>query len=514
MNKRLGARVASLLALVALPALLGAEEHPATHRHYKAVDLGTFGGPASYIQPTSEFGSPNQINERGTAVGGADTSIPTTPVSNFFVCGGVGGVVPFVNHAFERRDGLVTDLGSLAGADNCSVATSINARGQIAGSSENGVLDPILGVTQIRAVVWNHGEIQDLGTLGGNHSSANNSNDRGQVVGLALNAIDDAFSLFGFFFAGNPVGTQTRAFLWENGQMRDLGTLGGPDAFGGALNDRGQVAGASYTDSTPNPATGIPTVDPFLWRDGHMTDLGTLGGTFGAAGGLNNSGQVIGISNLAGDQAADPFLWERGHLIDLFTETTGGNFITADAINDAGDIAGAADFSSAGGLPFVAALWRTGHAINLGTLSGDCLSEANAINSASQVVGISVGCDSGDPRAFLWEKGSMIDLNTKTPPGFALTLANALAINARGEIGGLGLPAGCSDVDTCSHAFLLIPTEDDHDELSSRPNVSTTESSTSVDRGKPTPEILVALRARLAHRYRAPLGLRPPTQAN
>lgn len=308
MNRRLGTRVAALLAL-ALPGFVVAQEHPAKHRHYKAVDLGTFGGPASYIQPTSEFGSPNQINERGTAVGGADTSIPTTPVSNLFVCGGVGGVVPFANHAFERRDGLVTDLGTLAGADNCSVATSINARGQIAGTSENGVLDPILGVTQIRAVVWNHGEIQNLGTLGGNHSAANISNDRGQVVGIALNAIDDPFSFFDFFLFGSPVGTQTRAFLWQNGQMRDLGTLGGPDAFATALNDRGQVAGASYTDSTPNPATGIPTVDPFLWQDGHMANLGTLGGTFGAAAGLNHRGQVIGVSNLAGDQAADPFLW-------------------------------------------------------------------------------------------------------------------------------------------------------------------------------------------------------------
>ncbi len=513
MNKRLGTRVASLLALIALPAVLTAQEQPAKHRHYKAVDLGTFGGPSSYINPTSVFGSPNQINERGTAVGGSDTSIPTTPVSNLFICGGVGGAVPFANHAFQRRDSLVTDLGTLAGADNCSVATSINARGQVAGTSENGVLDPILGVTQIRAVVWKDGEIQDLGTLGGNHSAANTTNNRGQVTGLALNAIDDQFSLFGLVLLGNPVGTQTRAFLWQNGQMRDLGTLGGPDAFAGPLNDRGQVAGASYTDSTPNPTTGIPTLDPFLWQDGHMTDLGTLGGTFGAAGGLNNRGQVIGVSNLAGDQAADPFLWDRGHLTDLFTETAGGNFITADAINDAGDIAGAADFSGTGGSPFAAALWRTGHAINLGTLSGDCFSEASAINSKSQVVGYSVGCDSGDQRAFLWEKGSMVDLNTKTPPGFPLTLASAVAINEHGEIGGFGFPAGCTDIDTCSHAFLLIPSEDDHDELSAPVNVTATESSTSVDRGKPTPEMLAALRARLARRYRA-LGFRLSTQAN
>ena len=98
--------------------------------------------------------------------------------------------------------------------------------------------------------------------------------------------------------------------------------------------------------------------------------------------------------------------------------------MTADAINDAGRIVGAADFSSTGGSGFGAALWKNGHAINLGTLSGDCFSEAIAINSGSQAVGVSFACDTFDQRAFLWENGSMIDLNTKTPPGFSLVLAS------------------------------------------------------------------------------------------
>jgi probable HAF family extracellular repeat protein len=263
-----------------------------------------------------------------------------------------------------------------------------------------------------------------------------------------LNAIEDPFSLFG--------GTQTRAFLWQAGQMRDLGTLGGPDASATALSDRGQVAGISYTNWIPNPSTGIPTVDPFYWKDGDMTDLGTLGGTFGVALGLNKRGQVIGISNLAGDQTADPFLWDSGTLIDLYTQTIGGNFWTADAINDVGRVVGAADFSSVGGLAYSAALWRNGKAIDLGTPSGDCCSEALAINSEGQAVGVSWS-NAGEQRAFLWEEGTLVDLNSKTPPGFPLTLVVAYAINEHGEIGGFGLPAGCGDVDACSHAFLLIP---------------------------------------------------------
>jgi probable HAF family extracellular repeat protein len=240
-----------------------------------------------------------------------------------------------------------------------------------------------------------------------------------------------------------------------------------------------------------------------------MTDLGSLGGTFGIPIALNNRGQVVGVSNLVGDQVTDPFLWDRGELVDLYASTTGGNVITANAINDAGQIVGAADFSSTGGSSFSAVLWKQGMAINLGTLSGDCASEAYAINSRGQVVGDSFSCDTLELRAFLWEDGSMIDLNEKVPISFSLTLTSAVAINEGGEIGGFGAPAGCSDAELCGRAFLLIPTGKKDEAADSESATAISEDvvpamrgPTQVTHGKLIPEKLAALRARFAHRIR------------
>ena len=156
-------------------------------------------------------------------------------------------------HVFRWQNGALTDLGALPGI-NSSAVSGINARGWIAGLSENGVVDPLLGGTpETRAALWKDSQIIDLGTLGGNESVAIAVNNRGQVIGFATNATPDPFSGFG---------TQVRAFVWKNGVMKDLGTLGGPDSppLGNTIiNEQGQIAGSSNSDSTPNPLTGIPT---------------------------------------------------------------------------------------------------------------------------------------------------------------------------------------------------------------------------------------------------------------
>jgi probable HAF family extracellular repeat protein len=441
------------------------------HHHYQLIDLGTFGGPLSGTNEPLNYVP--TVSRRGQTVGFSSNLVPDSPTNNPTACFGSN-----VSHAFEWQKGAVTDLGSLAGPDYCSDADSINERGEIEGVSENGLVDPLLGLNEIRAVVWKQRQILDLGTLGGNHSWSFGINNGGQVVGMALNSISDPYSIYDFVIFGSSSGTQTRAFLWQKGLMQDLGTLGGPDAWAWGINQSGQVAGMSYTNSTPNPSSGFPTLDPFVWQDGEMQDLGSLGGVVGFPGALNNRGEVIGGSSVAANPGAcyvpshqsleffdpncHPFLWDRATLTDLNTSTAGAMPQTSTAINDAGEIVGAATFPTQ---TYDAYLWRNGAATDLGHLKGDCLSEAWALNLQGQVVGNSFSC--GSPfkhHAFLWEDGSIVDLNSLIPGDSSLQLVFGNAINDRGEIAGQGVPPGVSpgDVSTQGHAYVLIPCDEHH----------------------------------------------------
>ena len=416
------------------------------HHHYKLVDLGTFGGPTAY----GSINGPGLqlINNSGVVSSFADTAMPDPNAPTFCYnpdC--------FLSHAFHWQDGVLTDIGALPGK-NSSASGPINERGWSVGQSQNGVMDPLVGIPETRATLWIDGRLVDLGTLGGNQSLASSLNNEGIVVGISQNAIPDPVSLFG-------LGTQTRAFLWQNGVMHDLGTLGGPDAVAITVNERGQVVGYSFTNATPNPGTGIPTTDPFLWDHGTMIDLGTLGGTNANVGSLalviNNKGQVAGTSNLAGDVNFHAFLWDRGTLLDL--GTLGGSFSTTFWINDAGDVVG---WAATTGDQFAhAALWREREITDLGTLDGDCFSQAEAVNSKGQIVGLSFSCDTGTSRAVLWEKGAIIDLSTSIPANTNLSLTEAFNINDRGEILCGCLPPGVQNGESGGHDCLLIPSGKD-----------------------------------------------------
>lgn len=382
-----------LFASLALPCRLAAQQP-----RYKLLYLDELGGP--HVMVLGDISCcgilPSIINNSGTAVGLASTSIPNpnSAVDPYFP------PTPTTTVAAAWQGPVPIHLGALPGGYN-SFANAISNSGLIAGISETGDIDPLLGVLEAHPTLWVFGHPIDLGTFGGGEGYANQVNDSGQVVGYAQNGIADLFDYFG-------LGTQSRAFLRQSGVLKDLGTLGGNDSQASFVNDLGQIVGISYTTSTAVTNTGfvctqgnvVPRQDPFFWENGKMLDMGNLGGNCAAPAGINIHSQVAGNSDLA-DVNVYPhaFLWSReSGMKDL--GTLGGTFAQADALSDSGEVVGTS--STRGDQAFFAVLWKDGVITNLGNLPGDCGSSAYAINSQGQITGDSFNCVTGAARPFLW----------------------------------------------------------------------------------------------------------------
>ena len=214
---------------------------------------------------------------------------------------------------------------------------------------------------------------------------------------------------------------------------------------------------------------------------------------------------------LAGDTIFHPFSWLRGVLTDL--GTLGGAVGEANAVNDRGDVVGWAQSPTA----VLAFLWKDGVMTSLGTVNGDACSVSDGINSQEQVVGESSPSCFGEPaeEAFLWENGSMVDLNTVIHANSGMELRHAFSVNDHGEINGEGaLPNGDQ------HGFLLIPCDGNHPNVAgcdySMVDASVAQSSNSAIRPDPVTQPSTAspaptanaLRNRWMQRYRLP-GQRP-----
>ena len=409
-----------LLVTLALATLaLAQSKPPEDYPRFEVIDLGTFGGPNGNATANAISVSPD-----GTVTSAADTSARVSctqhPI-NFLETTDC-----FALHGFRWKDGTLTDLGTLGGDD--SFGFWINNRDDIAGVAEDGTIDPETGLFNQRAALWRDGDITDLGTFGGPQSFAFAINDRGQVAGAANTAVPDPFSLFTIFF---PTNKETHAFRWHDGVLRDLGTLGGPDAMGLFINDRGEVAGISFTDYTVRSNLGTPAVHGFVWSHGQMFDVGTFGGDYSYPLFFNNRGQAVGYANLAGDAASHAFLWDRGKLRDL--GTLGGTGSIAWWVSDAGQVVGQANLK--GDQQFHAFSWTNGRKRDLGTLDGDDCSYAVTNNSSREVVGISADCAIQTVHGFyLKGKGPMVDIESLIVRGPLVTPLQPVYINEKGEI--------------------------------------------------------------------------------
>src|SRR5436309_1733969 len=170
----------------------------------------------------------------------------------------------------------------------------------------------------------------------------------------------------------------------------DLGTLGGPVSIAYGINDVGQIIGTS--------ATASGTSHAFLWSNGTMADLGSLGSAGPSDGrGINNRGQVVGGTVDANNSQYHAFLWDHGTMSDLGT-LRGYNLSQAQAINDAGQVVGFSGDPSMGGLGH-AFLWDNGTMRDLGSLGQ--FSVAYDVNETGAAVG-QTDVGNGELHAALW----------------------------------------------------------------------------------------------------------------
>jgi probable HAF family extracellular repeat protein len=292
-------------------------------------------------------------------------------------------------------------------------------------------LGQVVGVSATRsgaehAFLWQKGKLTDMGTLAGlENSEPSDINERGQVVGWSQSKTGEE-----------------RAFLWQKGRMTALGTLGGKWSLAHAINDRGQIVGQSLTNLSVSLENGdvITARHAFLWQNGKLTDLGTLphhqSGSWALA--INNRGQIVGAARWeSGGNLEEhrPFLWQNGKLTDLGTLTarpgelqTGTGLNSAVAINERGQVTGTCEtVDQTHGV-----LWQNGRLIDLGTLGTNNGNGFVAnINGRRQIVGARQA-ENGTQHAFLWQNGKMTDLGTL--PGGDKSYANA--INNHGQIVG------------------------------------------------------------------------------
>ncbi len=361
--------------------------------HYAVTALGTLGGDLSNAAG---------INDNGFVFG--DANLPGNANE----------------HATVWRNGVITDLGTLGGPNSSiGFVAKPNDTGLITGNAQTGTVDPlgenwglVFGCAAngtpcqgsqylTLGFAWQNGTIRPLPTLGGNNALAfGGANEQGQIVGTAETATRDPNCIA-------PQVLDLEAVVWgpKPGEIQEFPPLPG-DSIGIAsgINDVGQVIGA--TGICGSPAIGFSlAVHAVLWQNGSVTNLGSLGGVMNnVATAINNRGQVVGLSDLAGDATAHAFLWQDGVMTDL------------------------------------------------GTVPGDFFSVAYGINDKSQVVGQS--CDVNfNCRAFVWENGVMTDLNTLISSNSSPYLLDAEGINSSGEIVGNAFDQNSGDV----LGFLAFP---------------------------------------------------------
>ncbi|MCL4196922.1 MAG: hypothetical protein KJZ69_05460 [Phycisphaerales bacterium] len=318
------------------------------------------------------------------------------------------------------------DLPSLIHEDQFTGGAGISSSGNVVGFA---AIDQV----EFHGVLWpSTGNIIDLGTLGGDSSSAVVINDIGEIAGWSN------------FEPGGSVFVR-HAVIWRGMEMIDLGTLGGESSFANGMNNVGQVVGQSEIE------WGRFNGRAFLWESGVMQELPRLcecsDSSYGAND-INDAGEIVGTNPSPVGPIA--VLWVNGKVFDL--GSLSGNGSQAHAINEQGVIVG---YSVAANGQGHAVKWVDRQIIDIHSPLIIPPSFARDINNVGQIVGDAVGYT----RGFILNPGEqMILLDDLVPPRLRLPwwINRATSINDAGQIAAEAkVPGRPSDY----WAVLLSPVE-------------------------------------------------------
>ena len=376
------------------------------------------GGVSPLLQQQSRVNIHNigyTIQDLGVV--GANPSQPGQPlvISNSGWVSGSAGIGA-AEHAALWYGGKMIDIG-IPGLGGNSMAYGVNESGMAAGEAE--MIAPALSTTEdfcgfqamgyssspIPCVpfIWQNGQMIPLPTLGGVNGEATEINSSGAVAGYAENTTLDPNCTA-------PQKYQFKPVVWSDKTVQVLPTGNDANGVAWAINDVGQVAGASGTCAPFNPISlfYLNPIHALLWQNGIATDLGNLGGTFNnIAHGINNLGQVVGQSDLAGDETSHAFMWSASTKMQ-----------------------------------------------DLGTVAGDFFSIGLGINDGGQIVGVSANADFSVIRAWIRQNGALVDVNSLVVGNNSLYLMTACSVNAQGQIIGIAI-----DPNTfATHGYLATPT--------------------------------------------------------